>query len=119
VYYVRAAIWPPVYLDNVVHDTRFAYRMARRNPGFTALAVLTLAVGVGSTTSIFSVVKAVLLNQLPNSNPDRVVALAEVDPADPSHFWRATFPHFAQPKSNPLRPCDPNRVTAAKINQHR
>jgi len=61
--------------------------MARRNPGFTALAVLTLALGVGSTTAIFSVVKAVLLDQLPYDNPDRVVALAEIDPAGPTSEW--------------------------------
>jgi putative ABC transport system permease protein len=73
-----------MWLDNASHDTRFAFRMARRNPGFTALAVLTLALGVGATTAIFSVVKAVLLNQLPYSNPDRVVALSQVDSAAPN-----------------------------------
>jgi hypothetical protein len=51
--------------------------MSRHHPGFTAIAVLTLALGAGSTTAIFSVVKAVLLNQLPYRNPDRVVALAQ------------------------------------------
>jgi putative ABC transport system permease protein len=55
--------------------------MSRRNPGFTAIAVLTLALGVGSSTAIFSVVKAVLLNPLPYRNPDRVVALTQVDSA--------------------------------------
>jgi putative ABC transport system permease protein len=73
-----------MWLDNAFHDTRFAFRMARRNPGFTALAVLTLALGVGATTAIFSVVKAVLLNQLPYSHPDRVVALSQVDSAAPA-----------------------------------
>jgi putative ABC transport system permease protein len=70
-----------MWLDNAFHDTRFALRMARRNPGFTALAVLTLALGVGATTAIFSVVKAVLLNQLPYGDPKRVVALSQVDSA--------------------------------------
>jgi putative ABC transport system permease protein len=73
-----------MWLDNAFHDTRFALRMARRNPGFTALAVLTLALGVGATTAIFSVVKAVLLNQLPYSHPDRVVALSQRDSAAPA-----------------------------------
>jgi putative ABC transport system permease protein len=77
VYYVRPALW----LDNAFQDTRFAFRMARRNPGFTGLAVLALALGVGSTTAIFSVVKAVLLNQLPYGDPDRLVALSQVDSA--------------------------------------
>lgn len=73
-----------MWLENAVHDARFAYRIARRNPGFTALAVLTLALGIGATTAIFSVVKAVLLNHLPYRDPDRVVALSEVDPAGPT-----------------------------------
>ena len=58
--------------------------MAHRNPGFTVLAVLTLALGVGSTTAIFSVVKTVLLNQLPYRNPDRVVAVSQVDSTVPA-----------------------------------
>lgn len=69
--------------ENIIYDSRFALRIGRRSPGFTALAVLTLALGVGSTTAIFSVVRAVVLNQLPYRNPDRVVALAEVDSANP------------------------------------
>jgi hypothetical protein len=76
-----------MWFEYALHDARFALRMGRRNPGFTALAVLTLALGVGSTTAIFSVVKAVLLNQLPHHNPDRVVALSEVDPAGPTREW--------------------------------
>jgi len=61
--------------------------MGRHNPGVAALAVLTLALGVGATTAIFSVVKAVLLNRLPYRNPDRVVVLAEVDPTGPAAEW--------------------------------
>jgi putative ABC transport system permease protein len=76
-----------MWFENALHDARFALRMGRRNPGFTALAVLTLALGVGSTTAIFSVLKAVLLNELPYRNPDRVVALSEVDPAGPASEW--------------------------------
>jgi hypothetical protein len=84
VYYVRPGMLIGMGVDNAYHDARFALRMARRNPGFTALAVLTLALGAGSTTAIFSVVKAVLLNQLPYANPDRVVALSQVDPTGPN-----------------------------------
>lgn len=69
------------------HDARFAMRMARRNPGFAIVAVLTLALGIGATTAIFSVVQAVLLNKLPYHDPDRVVALAEVDPSGPTAEW--------------------------------
>ena len=78
---------PSQRMEHVFHDARFALRMARRNPGFAALAVFTLALGVGSTTAIFSVVEAVLLNQLPYNHPDRVVALSEVDPSGPTREW--------------------------------
>ena len=67
----------PILLENVLRDARYAFRMSRNNPGFTAIAVLTVAQGVGSNTATSSVVKAVLLNQLPYRNPDRVVALAQ------------------------------------------
>src|SRR5580658_9414608 len=80
---IEAAMW----FENALHDIQFAIRMASRSPSFTALAVITLALGVGSTTAIFSVVKAVLLKQLPYENPDRVVALSEVDPAGPTTEW--------------------------------
>ena len=78
--------------------------MARRNPGVTLLAVTTLALGVGSTTAIFSVFKAVLLNQLPYRDPSRVVALSQTDPTAPgigrislwtAHEWRTRAPSFA------------------------
>jgi putative ABC transport system permease protein len=75
---------PPGWVDNAVHDARFALRMARPNPGFTLLAVATIALGVGSTTAVFSVFKAVVLNQLPYRNPDRVVSLSQLDPTSPN-----------------------------------
>jgi putative ABC transport system permease protein len=76
-----------MWLESALYDARFGFRMARRTPGVAALAVLTLALAVGSTTAIFSVVKAVLLNRLPYRNPDRVVALAEVDPSGLAARW--------------------------------
>ncbi len=48
----------PILLENVLRDAWYAFRMSRKNPGFTAIAVLTVALGVGSNTAIFSVVKA-------------------------------------------------------------
>jgi predicted permease len=60
---------------NIFQDLRFAIRQLRKHPGFTALAALTLAIGIGSATTVFSLVDAVLLKPLPFTQPDRIVAL--------------------------------------------
>jgi putative ABC transport system permease protein len=60
-----------------MNDLRFALRQLLKNPGFTAVAVLTLALGIGATTAIYSVVSTVLLNPVPGPEPDRLIEIGE------------------------------------------
>ena len=67
-------------MGNVIGDFRYAFRSLARHPTFTAVAVLTLVLGIGTNTAIFSVIKAVLLNQLPYDSPERLVVIGERNP---------------------------------------
>jgi predicted permease len=60
-------------MEHLVADTRFGVRMLRKAPGFAAIAVLTLALGIGATTAVFSVVHTILIKPLPYAAPDRIV----------------------------------------------
>src|SRR5438309_5543790 len=70
-------MWGWTTLELVLRDMKFALRQLRRNPGFTAVAILSLGLGVGANTAIFSIVKAMLLAPLPYPEGDRLVMVWE------------------------------------------
>jgi putative ABC transport system permease protein len=92
-------VWSVVWLEQLCEDIRFGVRMLRKNPGFTLVAALTLALGIGANTYIFSIVDALLIRPLEFPDPGKPVALWERVPANgiernelaPANFldWKA------------------------------
>ncbi|MDQ2840301.1 MAG: ABC transporter permease, partial [Acidobacteriota bacterium] len=91
-----------VYVDTFIQDLRYAIRTLTKNPGFSVVAVLTLALGIGANSSMFTVVNSVLLEPLPYPEPERILTLWERQPSDgtvaPANFvdWREQSHSFAK-----------------------
>ena len=69
-------------METLIKDVKWSLRMLRRQPGFAAMVIITLALGIGANTALFSVVNAVLLQPLPYHEPDRLVRVWSARPED-------------------------------------
>jgi predicted permease len=81
------------WLESVLQDVRFSLRLLRKNPGFTAVAVFTLGLGIAVTTVMFTIVNGVLLKPLPYPQPDRLLALDE-QTEKYGEQWGFSYPDF-------------------------
>jgi hypothetical protein len=78
-----------------MNDFRFALRQLLKSPGFTAVAVLTLALGIGGSSAVFSLINGVILRPLPYSEPDRLVSVWTEVPEKGSRKERSAYANYA------------------------
>src|SRR6266851_7041659 len=94
--------------EDLANDLGYAFRLLRRSPGFTTMAVVTLALGIGANTAIFTLIDAVMLRSLPVRSPDELVSVG--DASRPTALWEGApmVDVFSYPLYERLR--DQNRV---------
>ncbi len=130
---VTREMWGWTLLERLMQDLRFGLRILRKNPGFSSIAILTLALGIGANTAIFSVVKCVLLQPLGFHDPDRLFILWTDNPAYQLGFhefpaanadlpeWRASTTSFEQIAAFQTSPTDlseggnPERIGGVEV----
>src|SRR5436190_23638593 len=84
----RRDVWRPVWLDHLGQDLRYAFVTLTRNPGHAIGAIVSLGLGIGAATAVFSAVEGLVLNPYPYSGADRIVVMSQAEGAGPS---RRTF----------------------------
>jgi putative ABC transport system permease protein len=127
------AVWTILWLEQLLQDANYALRILRKSPGFTTVAVLTLALGIGVTTAILSIIDPVLFRPLPYANSDRLVSVGFKHAVEPFEFmfgnfyydWsdhQTVFTEMTAQSAVP-RPCDltdrdPMRLTCSYAHQN-
>ena len=94
-------VWSRVWLERLLQDVAYGWRMLRKHPGFTVVAVLTLALGIGASTAVFSVVNGILLKRLPYTDPEKIMML----------WWKAPVTSTQAPEINGPGPCGMWRIS--------